>query len=90
MDSLRQTIDYFGDDFVRGIIEVTRNHGGRVGYDVVAEEIKYAAHSPEFEADGATALRLFIDEYYGLMDGMDLLFSKEKNEFFILSLVSWN
>ena len=77
-------MDYLGDDFARGIIEVTRNHGGRVGYDVVAEEIKDAAHSPEFEADGATALKLFIDEYYGLMDGMDLVFDRDENEFFIV------
>ena len=76
-------MEYLGDDFVRGIIEVTRNHGGRVSYDVVAGEIKDAAHSPQFEADGDRALKLFVDEYHGLMDGFDLYFDRERNEFYM-------
>ena len=84
MEALRETMEYVGDDFVRGIIEVTRNHGGRVGYDVVAKEIKNAAHSPKFEADGATALKLFIDEYFEIMHGFDLFFDEKKCEFSVV------
>ena len=82
MDVIRQTLEFFGDDIVRALIEVTTNHGGRVGFDVVAAELKKAAHCPEFDGDGLPALKMLIKEYRGLMDGMMVDFDDDNQEFF--------
>ena len=68
-------------DIVRAIIEVTKKHGGRARYDVVASELKDAAHCPHFDGDGISALKLFMEEYRSLMDAVDLYFDDESNHF---------
>lgn len=87
LSTIRSTLDLFGHDFVRGIIEVVGGKGGRVAYDVVASEVTFAAHSPTFEdnVDGVVVLKLFMDEFRDLMEGMNVRFDDESNEFFSVS-----
>ena len=84
MDSLRQTIDWLWDDIVRGIIEVTSKHGGRASYDVVASELKSAAHCPDFKGEGKDMLDLIMKEYQSIFDGFIVHFDVEKTEFYIV------
>lgn len=84
MSDLRDLMEWCGTDIVRAIIEVTNEHGGRTGFDVVASGLKDAAHCPEFDGDGLSALNLFMKEYSSLMDAMDVYFDDETKEFWVL------
>ena len=82
--SMRELFEYVGDDFVRGIIEVIGYSGKeRASFDEVAKGIKEAAHSPSFDCDGRTALKLFVDEFIESMYGFDVFYDEEKREFYV-------
>ena len=82
MDSIHQTLDLFGKDIIRAIIEVTSYHLGRVSFDVVAKDLKDAAHCPEFEGDGASMLKILLAEYRGLFDGMIVKYDDKTRVFY--------
>lgn len=81
MSAIRDVLKLSGYDVVRAIIEVANNHGGRVGFESVAAEIKNAGHCPEFDGDGPTVVKLLLDEYGGLMEGMIVYFDNDSQEF---------
>ena len=82
MESIRETFHFFGDDFVRGIIEVLGYYdNGKASFDEVSKHIKTAAHSPAFDCDGPTALKLFVEEFLELMSGFDVYYDEETKEF---------
>ena len=82
--SLRETFQYVGDDFVRGIIEVLGYYdNGRASFDEVAKDIKKAQHSPEFDCDGRTALKLFVGEFIDLLSGFVVFYDERTKEFYI-------
>ena len=82
MSSLSSSIEFLFDDYARAIIEVTWEHGGRVGYDTVAKEMWAAAHCPGLnESDSPRALKIFMEKCSDSMWQFALSFDENTREF---------
>ena len=65
----RQLMELFDQDFARALIEVANNNGGRVSFNVAANEIKSAENCPPVFSDGLSILSLFMGGFVCVCGG---------------------